>query len=85
MIFLPNLKQLPNRFHRQEEAGGLIGEGEKVEMAKNIKRNPYLLDRCHFSLAPRDFNRFLKKLERSPKDLARIRKTLTTPPPWKER
>jgi len=43
-----------------------------------------LLDRCYFSLSSRDYNRFVAALNRPPKNLDQIRKTLTTPPPWKE-
>ena len=42
-----------------------------------------LLDRRYFALDQKAFNRFLKALDKPPANNIRLRKMLTTPPPWK--
>ena len=41
-----------------------------------------LLDRCYFSLEPEKFDQFLAALDEAPADNDRLRRTLTSPPPW---
>ena len=41
-----------------------------------------LLDRRYFALDPEEFDRFLAALDEAPADNDRLRRTLTSPPPW---
>ncbi len=46
------------------------------------KAENILLDRRYFALEKKDFNKFLATLDKAPTDNERLRRTLTSQPPW---